>query len=172
MLIDLRDLLSGNKDEMTVAASIEMEQFDTSVNCYDIVKKEPIELKLVKLGKTKFSVQGESKLTLSIPCDRCLEPVNTPIAYAVDRVADIASEELIEDEEQDFIDGYNLDIDKLLFGEILLNIPGKVLCKESCKGLCSVCGTNLNLRDCGCVQESLDPRMSVFKDILLNDKEV
>ena len=41
-----------------------------------------------------------------------------------------------------------------------------------CKGLCSICGHNLNVSECGCDRESLDPRMSVFKDILKNFKEV
>ena len=29
-------------------------------------------------------------------------------------------------------------------------IPVKILCKEDCKGICSVCGSNLNEGECGC----------------------
>mgnify|MGYP000820741253 CR=1 FL=1 len=75
-------------------------------------------------------------------------------------------------EEKDYIDGYDLDVDKLVFGEILISMPGKTLCTPDCKGLCSICGHNLNISECGCDRESLDPRMSVFKDILKNFKEV
>ena len=75
-------------------------------------------------------------------------------------------------EEKDYIDGYDLDVDKLVFGEILISMPGKTLCTPDCKGLCSICGHNLNVSECGCDRESLDPRMSVFKDILKNFKEV
>ena len=75
-------------------------------------------------------------------------------------------------EEKDYIDGYSLDVDRLVFGELLLSMPGKVLCKDDCKGLCPVCGTDLNVTECDCEKESLDPRMSVFKDILNNFKEV
>ena len=77
-----------------------------------------------------------------------------------------------EQEEKDYIDGYNLDVDRLIFGELLVSIPGKILCREDCKGLCPVCGTNLNVAECGCDRDVLDPRMSVFKDILKNFKEV
>ena len=77
-----------------------------------------------------------------------------------------------EQEEKDYIDGYNLDVDRLIFGELLVSIPGKILCREDCKGLCPVCGTNLNVAECGCDRDVLDPRMSVFKDILNNFKEV
>ena len=75
-------------------------------------------------------------------------------------------------EEKDYIDGYNLDVDKLVFGEILISMPGKTLCKEDCKGICLICGANLNKGECGCDRDILDPRMSVFKDILKNFKEV
>ena len=77
-----------------------------------------------------------------------------------------------ECEEKDYIDGYNLDVDKLVFSEILLSMPRKNLCKEDCKGLCLVCGANLNIAECGCDRSVLDPRMSVFKDILNDFKEV
>ena len=75
-------------------------------------------------------------------------------------------------EEKDYIGGYELDVDRLVFGEILISMPGKTLCTPDCKGLCSICGHNLNVSECGCDRESLDPRMSVFKDILKNFKEV
>ena len=157
MLIDLRNLLSGAKDDMTVSAPLEMETFRTALAEYPVMEKQPVELVLTRTGKDKLHISGNGFVALEIPCDRCLEPVRT---------------EIEDEEEKDYIDGYNLDVDKLVFGEILLLIPGKTLCKEDCKGLCLRCGANLNEGECGCDRESLDPRMSVFKDILNNFKEV
>lgn len=174
MLIDLRELLSGSKDEMKVEVAFEQNEFNTGIECYEIFKKEPFELTLNKVSKNQVSVKGNSSITLIIPCNRCLEPVETVVDFDIDKVFDVNrdTEEVEEQEEQDYIDGYNLDVDELVFAEVLMNIPGKVLCREDCKGLCSVCGNNLNEKDCGCDRESLDPRMSVFKDILNNFKEV
>ena len=155
MLIDLRNLLSGAKDDMTVSAPLEMETFQTALAEYPVMEKQPVELVLTRTGKDELHISGNGFVALEIPCDRCLEPVRTE-----------------DEEEKDYIDGYNLDVDKLVFGEILLLIPGKTLCKEDCKGLCLRCGANLNEGECGCDRESLDPRMSVFKDILNNFKEV
>ena len=174
MLIDLRDLLSGTKEDLSVTADIEMNVIDTGISSYDIAVKQPVELSIKKAGKNKLTITGEGRMTLIIPCDRCLEPVNTDIEYCIDKNVDLnqESEGVEEQEEQDYIDGYNLDVDKLIFGEVLLNMPGKTLCCEDCKGLCLKCGANLNIAECGCDRESLDPRMSVFKDILNNFKEV
>ena len=33
---------------------------------------------------------------------------------------------------------------------IMLNEPQLIYCKENCKGLCPICGSNLNEKDCGC----------------------
>ncbi len=174
MLIDLRNLLSGTKEDLSISANIEMNVLNTGISSYDIADKSPVELSIKKVGKNKLTITGKGNMTLIIPCDRCLEPVNTDIEYIFDKNVDLSqdSEGVEEQEEQDYIDGYNLDVDKLVFGEVLLNLPVKTLCKEDCKGLCLKCGANLNIAECGCDRESLDPRMSVFKDILNNFKEV
>ena len=44
MLIDLRELLSGSQDELTVSACLDMDKFDDGLNCYEIVSKEPFQL--------------------------------------------------------------------------------------------------------------------------------
>ena len=174
MLVDLRELLSGTKDELTVDAHIDMSVFDTGVSEYDITEKKSFELKLCRLGKNKFHISSEGEVVLDIPCDRCLKSVPTKVQFNIEQDVDLTekSSEEEEQEEKDYIDGYDLDVDRLVFGEIMLSMPGKTLCKEDCKGLCLVCGADLNVAECGCDREVLDPRMSVFKDILNNFKEV
>lgn len=174
MLIDLRELLSGSQDEKTFSVSIDFDKFDDGVTAYNISDKPLFDLYIKKIDKNKVSIKGNSSVTLEIPCDRCLEPVDTVIDFAINDIVDFndgASEDEAK-EEKDYIDGYNLDVDKLVFGETLISIPGKTLCKEDCKGLCLICGANLNKGECGCDRDVLDPRMSVFKDILNNFKEV
>ena len=152
MLIDLRELLSGSQDERIEKVSIESESFDTGIAKYSILEKPEFELSITRIGKNKLEIKAESFVVLDIPCDNA------------------AGEEAKE--EKDYIGGYELDVDRLVFGEILISMPGKTLCTPDCKGLCSICGHNLNVSECGCDRESLDPRMSVFKDILNNFKEV
>ena len=106
-------------------------------------------------------------IRLIIPCDRCLEDVENTFHITIDRSVNPNTEsDGIEDvDELSFIDGYMLDVDKLIMDEIVVALPTKVLCKEDCKGLCSICGTNLNNHTCDCHKESLDPRMAAIQDI-------
>jgi uncharacterized protein len=174
MLIDLRNLLSGPEEEMNVSVALDMDTFRTTLTEYEIAQKSPVVLTVKKTAKDELHIAGSGSVSLLIPCDRCLEPVATEITYEIDRDVDMQGTSKLEEdeEEKDFIDGYNLDVDKLVFGEVILLIPGKTLCRQDCKGLCIKCGANLNDGECGCDRLSLDPRMSVFKDILNNFKEV
>ena len=74
MLIDLRNLLSGAKDDMTVSAPLEMETFRTALAEYPVMEKQPVELVLTRTGKDKLHISGNGFVALEIPCDRCLEP--------------------------------------------------------------------------------------------------
>ena len=71
-----------------------------------------------------------------------------------------------------FMEGYQLNAETFVYNEIMGNWPAKILCKEDCKGLCLVCGQNLNERDCGCDTFVPDPRMAVIQDIFNAYKEV
>ena len=75
-------------------------------------------------------------------------------------------------DENNYIDGYSLDVEQLVYNELLVGWPTKILCSEDCKGICSVCGQNLNQGSCDCEDTSLDPRMSVIRDVFKNFKEV
>ena len=75
MLIDLSELLSTIDKELDVCADIEMSRFTSKMCDYEIVKKQPVLIKLRNTGKRTFTLTSEIDLTLMIPCDRCLEDV-------------------------------------------------------------------------------------------------
>ncbi len=123
-------------------------------------------------GRARVRLSGY--VVLDLFCDRCLKPVAEKVEFEVDRPV-YAPGCVPEDETEDnaeVMDGYQLNIERLIFNEVLINWPAKVLCKADCKGLCRVCGKDLNLGDCGCDDFVPDPRMAVIKDIINADKEV
>ena len=120
----------------------------------------------------KLVITGQADVTLNIPCDRCLKEVEVPFSLDFEKHVNLEAEDDKESDETNYIDGYNLDVDKLLYNEILIGWPMKVLCSEDCKGICSVCGQNLNEGTCDCEDTGLDPRMSVIRDVFKNFKEV
>ncbi len=99
---------------------------------------------------------------VNLSCDRCLEMVEYPLDEAVSiflvDVLQAPEEEEIELSKEnlkyEFFDGQIIEVDRLIAEQIFLAVPVKVLCSASCKGLCPVCGANLNKVQCGCGLES------------------
>lgn len=176
MHINLTEVLSLDGKSKIYEAELSYESFDSKLGTYRISDKCPISIEVHNLGDKKIEIKAPVKLTLVIPCDRCLEDVLTPLEFEIFKeinLADSDADRIEQLDENDYIDGYNLDVDKLVYGEILINLPMKTLCREDCKGFCNRCGKNLNMGDCECdLDDAQDPRMSVIRDIFKNFKEV
>ena len=175
MLVNLSDVLSEQHRPIEVDIPIEMSVFQTSVGKYEISEKEDVHILIKHVKDRELEISGNARLVIVIPCDRCLDAVPTEFRLEFVKNIDLSvSDDEQEDDldEKNYIDGYNLDVDKLLYNEILIGWPMKILCSEDCKGICNVCGQNLNKGSCDCEDTSLDPRMSVIRDVFKNFKEV
>ena len=171
MLIHLNDVLSCDGKVIFQTVDLEMDSFDSGLGSFPLIRKEPVELTITNLGEEQLKIEGRTELAAVIPCDRCLEEVKTLLKLAFNKEVDMkqTAEGRIKDlDETDFIIGYNLDVDKLVYSEILVNWPMKTLCREDCKGICRKCGTNLNHGSCSCDTVELDPRMAVIAEIFKN----
>jgi len=51
-----------------------------------------------------------------------------------------------------YYDGDEINLDPLIYDEVLLNLPIRPLCREDCAGLCHICGKNKNVESCACSQ--------------------
>ena len=58
--------------------------------------------------------------------------------------------------------GYSVALDEIVLNNILIHMPIRYLCREDCKGLCPMCGKDLNEGECGCKREEIDPRLEVL----------
>ncbi len=118
----------------------------------------------------KGIVNGEVELQ----CSRCLKdyimPIKTIFEITYHPVEILNKEELVElkkDEmEVDFYREGLIDTEDIIRDQILLNIPMKPLCSENCKGLCPVCGIDLNEFKCQCEKKEIDPRFAVLQSLL------
>ncbi len=59
-----------------------------------------------------------------------------------------------------------IDLAPVLREYILLEIPISPLCRLDCKGLCPICGNNLNESTCTHEDDSGDPRLASLKSLL------
>ncbi|MFG6368716.1 MAG: DUF177 domain-containing protein [Lachnospiraceae bacterium] len=175
MLVNLTDVFinEGQVQELTVL--YEADTFLSPLGVFSIKEKSPVVLKLSNIGQSKAFVQGTTKLVFTLSCDRCLRDVDYTFDLSFDSIAvspDYIGDDLEDEDSLEFIEGYHLNVDELINNELLLNWPMKILCKEDCKGICKICGKNLNDGECGCDDFVPDPRMAVIKDLFNANKEV
>jgi uncharacterized protein len=127
----------------------------------------------IKISKVidKFLVHGTIRGGVRAQCDRCLEPFRREVdsqfqVYLIvpkERANQEEIELLDEDMEVDFVKGDAVDLGDIVREQIYLSLPIRSICKESCCGLCPVCGTNLNERSCQCGKAEGHPAFSKLK---------
>ena len=107
---------------------------------------------------------ADAVYTLSTVCARCTSPIRREMHVEIDHCL-IARSEDEENDDYIIVENMRLDLDALVGEDIFLAMPYRFLCRESCKGLCSICGADLNVADCGC-KKPTDPRWDALKDLV------
>lgn len=177
MRINLYDILSVVGKEMTVEANMDCKQIDFQGEPIELICKEPFLVSLKHVRKGIVSLNCNAAITVKRACSRCLTEVVRDYDLKISRTMNVEKKEAVTDnldeyDEISYIEDCNLDVDLLVLDELYTVLPMSVLCKEDCKGICKVCGTNLNKSICDCDQTVPDPRMAVFSDIFNQFKEV
>ena len=175
MLVNLTDIFSSEHKVEQKELVLDMDTITVGGVSYDILTKEPVVLTLKNIGKGKALVQATTSFTMELACDRCLKPVK--YSMEIDTEQEVVSpdytEEMDEDSEQaSFMEGYQLKVDDLIYSDIVLNWPMKILCREDCKGICRICGKDLNTGECGCDTFVPSPGLAGIKEIFNANKEV
>ena len=175
MQIHLSDVTDSEGKYIQLQPELELDKISFQMGDYPILEKTPVELEITNTGNKVLELKGIGSVTVGIPCDRCLEQVAVKIPYEIEQKLDMkkSDTERVQDlDENDYLTGMDLDVDRLVYLEVLMSWPLKVLCREDCKGICSRCGKNLNKGSCGCAEEPNDPRMAAISDIFSKFKEV
>jgi len=142
-----------------------------------------VDAKLDKIER-RVRVEGHARVKVDAACGRCLAPVavDLPVDFDVALVPEDEYQDPDRPEgdtgpvagtfglgaaDEDTYAGKFIDLDPIVREQIALALPSYPVCREGCKGLCSVCGTNLNEKECGCDRHVPDPRWAGLKNVKL-----
>ena len=118
-----------------------------------------------------FTVTGEARVTLDSVCARCNRAFEEPFAFSFeDRFVKAVLRE--EGDESYPFEGDVIDLTQAFMDELFLQLPMVSLCKPDCKGLCPVCGVDLNRFRCGCAEKTRNSAFDALKALSFEDKEV
>ena len=139
----------------------------------DFRQAAPLKVDAVaELVGSEICIRGRLGTCLEACCDRCLGSVVIPVEQEFDLfyrpVSTIAREEEIELPEDElgvgFFSGDGIELADVVTEQVILSVPMKVVCQTDCRGLCPVCGANLNFEKCGCLPAKENSPFSSLKE--------
>lgn len=164
MLLDLSKLIDvpGSQTKFQTSLDLSDLQFGNCCPATEPVTAEGV----VKNVAGVLKLDGTVSAHLTGVCDRCAESFVRDVQFPLEAilVTELADEEN-EDEWTFLLEGNSADLDDIITTNFVLNMGSRLLCAETCKGLCCRCGVNLNRETCKCEKET-DPRLAVLKQLL------
>ena len=155
-----------------------------NINNYNLNSKNPVfqdkvtysegeetflfDVKLTLQGDN-FLVEGFSEMDITLECSRCLEKTVTKqvISFMDLYIKNRSDRETLEDDFQGnifLIEDGNINLADSIAAALEEQRISNVLCSEECKGLCPLCGTDLNKAKCNCSEDNIDPRFEALKN--------
>ncbi len=169
MLLSVREIINTPGKKLSFQFSMDLSSVEFGGCC-------PVAQPVVVTGSVRnmagvLVLTGKAETTLHTFCDRCGKALVIPKTVHFEHM--LAEELANEDEADDEIillqDGY-VDVEDLARTAFILGMDTKILCSEDCKGICPVCGVDLNHGQCTCKKEA-DPRLAVLAKLLQQDED-
>ena len=136
----------------------------------------------VLAGETVL-ISGTVSTRVSMRCSRCIEWFERDITadfsatalsdqtMAGDADGDADIELTAEETAAITYSGETISLNTEVAQQIIMELPFKPLCNDTCRGLCSRCGANLNQTRCQCDSRRQDNPFSILKTLSLPDKK-
>jgi DUF177 domain-containing protein len=165
--IDVSDLAGKPGSSRILSAEGSVQGMVSGLGRVDEVEPVHVDLTLTS-SENGIGVGGRAWGRFQLSCSRCL------IEYGEDFGVDLDEMFYFEPQLAEEKDGYEVkdqtvDLEPMLRDAIVLNIPIKPVHAEDCRGLCAVCGADLNVTDCKHGDEPVDVRWERLKDLIAEE---
>ncbi len=163
MKINIAQFLNGNEKVIPFDYNLDFSDVDIS---FQHPFTEPVKVNGQLINRAGYAYL-QAKLTGDghFTCDRCGECYDSPVDLDIDTalaydLEDHDSESIFE------LDSEIADLDEIFYELLILSFGSKFLCREDCKGICPVCGVNLNITQCDCAKSEVNPRLAALDTLL------
>lgn len=154
--IPIESGLESPGDTISRQGTVELRSFRIGGRVLDLPEGLSYDVALTNTGDGILAtgiVRGHAETA----CDRCLGPASLELSSELScyYLKEPPQDEDESDEDFGLIDEENgcVDLSEAMQSGLAMDIPFVILCKEDCKGLCPVCGADLNEGDCSCSRE-------------------
>lgn len=168
MLLDLKEIFLNEGSSRDFDCEVDMSNVNIGI-FYPFISPVGVKANVSNhagLVLLKINVSFE----FSYPCDRCAVNTQKSFNYKFEHTLSLASEESSEyGNDYLSVPNYELELYDVIKDDVLLELPSKILCSPSCKGLCPKCGKNLNEGMCNCTVRTVDSRLEALRALLIEE---
>jgi uncharacterized protein len=142
-LFDLGALRLSSGEGRRLELNVAVDPFSLGGESYAVEPAlVPVRLDISRTTGDGYALRLRFEAALTGPCMRCLEPAEP--TYSVDAL-EVSQPGETDELDSPYVDGGVLDVRRWSRDALALALPGKVLCRADCAGLCPVCGADLNV---------------------------
>ncbi len=165
MIVDLTGVLKEPGNRIPVDGVVTADDVNYLGEEFHIIEMPRFTGEISNNGKS-LVLRGTVRLRFAVKCARCRKDIERDFEYELDETL-VREKDNSDDNPDVFVfSGNEADITDIVLNGFFMNVPGKFLCREDCKGLCPECGADLNEGDCGCSDDMIDPRWEALKKIM------
>lgn len=150
MKIDLTPILNGEVKELpfTFTENVPAETLESRFKGLDMAPDGDVTVsgKLTDISGY-YEISLDASMRCATHCARCGKEMNTVCTCSLRLIASKDAERA-EDEGYIVYSDREIELDGPVYEELSISFPSKPLCKEDCRGLCPVCGADLNTESC------------------------
>jgi uncharacterized protein len=163
MLLDLKNVFLNDGEQLKINYQLDFTEIDID-GVFPF--KTPIDVTATAGNRASLvSININAVFDYTRNCDRCGEEFTKHMNM---NFTHNLAQTLVDDGNDDYIEtpDFKLELDEIIISDILLSLPQKNLCQSDCKGLCTICGHNLNTGECSCDKRQIDPRLEILKQLM------
>ena len=168
MKLDLSRLFDKTVYKVQISETLDVEKIEIADKTLNLIKPIKIDGEIKKTGDDNI-LEANIICEYTEYCDRCLKKFPNKVETVLSgRLVEMSKKNEAQDDVENliFVEGDNVHLDELVISSLLLSLPMKSLCDEGCKGLCPVCGIDLNKEQCDCEANDIDPRLAKLRELL------
>ncbi len=166
-MLDLETLRLAPGDVRRVQVPLEIEPLQFGGQTYTV--EPPGEGAAVELQATTDGLYLKLRFAAVVvgPCYRCLEPARIRVKVNASEYQARGADAIVDELACEYLEDDRLDVDGWARDALVLALPGKILCRSYCAGLCPHCGVRLEPdADHDCAPAEPDPRWDALRKLL------
>ena len=163
-VFDLGRLQLASGQGRAVDLRVELEELEFGGQSY--ASEDPLTDALLDVTRTRggYSLRLRFDARLAGPCMRCLEDAGTAVAIDAREVEQPGGGD--DDLSSPYVDGDEIDVRSWARDALALALPAQIVCRAECRGICAVCGENLNDAPADHAHERApDPRFAKLSEL-------